>query len=212
MQQSDFHFWLKLFGRWLLGMQEFSRKIKPLEVFERRLVDGKLETRLSMLPDNDTRFGLRPGAIATWKLIHHQARDGALLITLDNLYRLSTEMPATKQAEIIKRGLERSSGLTHRFQATWFFRSESGKLRFTLIDSFDIDLSSRFVDEPARDIIRLVALDLFTMRPVASMQWRERVQFFPWYESIRQLSPKKGCPQDPRWRQLARRMQKVTIS
>jgi hypothetical protein len=212
---DDFRFWLKLFSRWLIGFQSTSAKqqIKPLEFFERRLADGKLETRLTLLPDNDNRFGRRSGATATWKLVHHAAPGGTLLITLDNLYKLSLEMEPSQQSEIIRRGIERSKGLTHRFQVTWFFWSASaGKLRFILIDSFDIDLSSRFVDESARDIIRTVVLDAFTMRSIPSMNWRERIQYFPWAESIRQLSPLKGCPQNPRLRQLTTKMHKVTVS
>lgn len=211
---EDFKAWLKVFGRWLtLFNSSKAKRPKPLVTYERYLEgDNKvLESRLSLLVDNDSRFH-RPGAIATWNLINREFPHNGVLITLDNLFRLTAELdPKHKGTDTIKRGLERSLGLTHRFQVSWVVGAHS-KFSFVLIDSFDIDLSSQFVDESARDIIRYAAIDAFSMRIIPTIRWSDRIYHFPWYETIRQLSPRKGCPENPRYRRLCRRIQKVTFS
>lgn len=210
---ADFKAWLWIFGRWLMDYQ--IQKPNPL-MSEERWIEGKqrvLESRLSLIPDNDVRFQ-RPGAVCTWKLINKDAVNGGILITLDNLFRLATELPnSSKNSPMILRGLERSMGLTHRFQAIWLYRRTSdSKLRFILLSALDIDLSSHYIDESAREVVRYVALDAFNMRPVPSLSWKERMSQFPWYESLAQFAPKKGCPSNPRCRVLCRRVQKVNFS
>lgn len=204
--------WVQVFGNWLKNQE--SRKPLPLITEERyqELPKRALECKLSLLSDEDFRFR-RPGAVATWNLIHKDAPTGGLLLTLDNLVRLQLELdPKRQSSEIVKRGLERSMGLTHRFQATWLFKtSQSESLKFVLITSFDIDLSSHYIDEAAREVLRYAALDAFNMRAIPSVPWRERIYHFPWYESIAQISPRKGCPSQPRVRALCRRVQNVTL-
>lgn len=207
-----FKAWLQVFGRWL--MHHNQTPPKPL-MTEERWIEGpprQLESRLTLLPDEDERFR-RPGAIATWKLVNRSAPNGGLLVTLDNLFKLASDLPPTsKSAPIILRGLERSLGLTHRFQAAWIYRySPESKLRFIMLACLDIDLSSHYIDESAKEVIRYTVLDAFNMRNTA-LSWQERVTLFPWYETIAQLSPKKGCPSNPRCRVLCRRTQKVTFS
>lgn len=211
MIDESFKRWLKIFGLWLKQTQ--VKAVKPLITYDRWLEEqpGRiLDTRLSMLSDDDIRFK-RPGAIATWNLINHSEPNGGVIITLDNLHRLTAQLDShRKDSEFIRRGLERSLGLTHRFQVSWVFRS-GDKFRFVIIDSIDIDLSSQFIDESARDIIRYLAIEAFSMRRIPSMSWRERIYFFPWLDSILQLSPKKGCPDNPRHRRLCRRIQRVSF-
>lgn len=204
--------WLLVFGRWLMHHQIAAPN--PLITEERWIEVPKrvLETRLSLLPDDDPRFQ-RPGSIATWKLIHRSEPNGGLLLTLDNLFRLSADLPQSKNGTIIRRGLERSKGLTHRFQAIWLYRyTRDSSLRLVLLSAFDIDLSGHYVDETAKETIRYTALDCFNMRSVPSLSWRERVSQFPWYETIAQLSARKGGPVTPRVRLLCRRVQKVSMS
>ena len=203
--------WLWVFGQWLRSINKVKLS-KPIVTYDRWVEGDKrvLESRLNLLGESDFRFK-RPGAIATWNLVNRSFPAGGVLITLDNLYKLSNELVPNKRTDSIKRGLERSLGLTHRFQASWVVRG-SAQFRFIIIDSFDIDLASQFVDEAPRDIIRYVALDAFSMRMIPSMNWQERVYHFPWYETIRQLSPRKGCPENPRYRRLCKRIQRVTLS
>ncbi|HEY9299964.1 MAG TPA: hypothetical protein VIQ31_27080 [Phormidium sp.] len=209
---SELKAWIQIFGGWL-KVQE-KRKPLPLMTEERYQETPKrvLECRLSLLADDDPK-SRRPGAVATWNLIHKDAPTGGLLLTLDNLVRLQLELdPKRQSTEIVKRGLERSMGLTHRFQATWIFKSaQSSNLRFVMITAFDVDLSSHYIDEAAREVLRYAALDAFNMRAIPSVPWRERIYHFPWYESIAQISPRKGCPTQPRVRALCRRVQNVTI-
>lgn len=212
MIQDEFKAWLRIFGKWLMHHQAVSPQ--PLMIEERWIQEPRksLESRLSLLPDNDPRFH-RPGSVATWKIINHSEPNGGVLITLDNLFRLSTELPQNKNAPVILRGLERSMGMTHRFQAIWLYRySRDSSLRLVLLTAFDIDLSGHYIDEGAREVVRYTALDCFNMRSVPSLSWRERVSQFPWYETIAQLSPRKGCPSNPRVRLLCRRVQKVSMS
>lgn len=209
---SELKAWLRVFGNWLMQHQIASPQ--PL-MSEERWIESpnrKLESRLSLLPDNDPRFH-RPGSVCTWKIINHAEPNGGVLLTLDNLFRLSTELPQNKNAPVILRGLERSMGMTHRFQAIWLYRyTRDSSLRLVLLTAFDIDLSGHYIDESAKEVIRYTALDCFNMRSVPSLSWRERVSQFPWYETIAQLSPRKGCPQNPRVRLLCRRVQKVSMS
>lgn len=180
----DFEAWLRIFGRWLMDYQ--VQNPKPL-MTEERWIEGSeriLESRLSLIPERDIRFN-RPGAIATWKLINKDAPNGGVLLTLDNLFRLSRELPAgSKNSPMILRGLERSMGLTHRFQAIWLYRRTSdSKLRFILLSALDIDLSSHYINESAKEVLRYVALGAFNMRSVPSLSWKERMSQFPWYSS-----------------------------
>lgn len=204
--------WLRIFGRWLMHHQ--IAKPKPI-LTEERWLEGSprvLESRLSLLPDNDPRFH-RPGSVVTWKLVNHQAPNGGVLLTLDNLFRLSAELPKNNNSPLILRGLERSKGMTHRVQAIWLYRyTRDSSLRLVLLSAFDIDLSGHYIDESAKEIIRYTALDAFNMRSVPGLNWRERVSQFPWYETITQLSSRKGGPVNPRVRLLCRRVQKVSMS
>lgn len=211
MYSDELKAWLRIFGNWLKHHQ--TQSPKPILTEERWLeqTPRKLESRLSLLPDNDPRFK-RPGSISTWKIINSSEPNGGLLITLDNLFRLSTELPNNKNSPIILKGLERSRGMTHRFQALWLYRySKDSTLRLVLLSAFDIDLSGHYVDESAKEVVRYTALDVFNMRSVAGLSWRERTAQFPWYETISQLSPRKGCPTNPRVRLLCRRVQKVSM-
>lgn len=196
--------WLKLLGRWLL--KTAPKPPDPLIVYKRETGDV-LDAKLSLLPDTDKRFPLRPGAVATWNLINRQAPNVGLFITLDNLIRLGRE---TNQVEI-KRGLERSQGMTHRFQVSWVIKA-SDRFHFVVIEAVDIDLSNQYVDEAPYDVIRLTARDAFDMRPVPGLQWKDRIYNFPWIGTIEHFSPKKGCPEHPRYRRLCKRIQKVTFS
>ncbi len=203
MRYTEVH-WLNLLGRWLL--QTVPKPPKPILIYERR--SGKvLESKLSLLPDSDSRFPLRPGAVATWNLVDRQAPTGGVVITLDNLLRLGKE---SKQIEI-QRGLERSQNLTHRFQVSWVFKNRD-QFRFIVIEAFDVDLSSHYIDEAPREIVRLMALEAFSMRPVPNLPWQERIYHFPWFVTISFFSPRKGCPTNPRSRPLCKRMHKVTFS
>lgn len=212
--RNDFEAWLQLFARWLRDYHSTSPK--PL-MTEERWIEEKdervLDSRLSLIPQGDNRFH-RPGAVCTWKLVHRDAPNGGVLITLDNLLRLRNQLPPnSKNSPVILQGLERSMGLTHRFQAIWLYRySADSRLRFILLTAIDIDLSSHYVDESACEVVRYVALDCFNMRSIPSLSWKERVSQFPWYESISQFAPKKGCPSNPRCRVLCRRVQKVSFS
>jgi hypothetical protein len=217
-QQEELNSWLRLFAQWLKSRKKPQGKKSPaLQEYERWLPEEEgqqrtLDCRLTMLRDDNIAVP-RLGGVCTWKLIHHQAPSGAVLITLDNLFRLSKEIPTKSPLyPVIQRGLERSLGLTHRFQVIWLFRTQPEKpLRFTLIDAFDIDLSCQFVDESPKDIIRSLALEVFGMRKVPSLDWKERVFFFPWYDSISELAPRKGCPTNPRHRILCKRIQNITF-
>lgn len=209
--QEELKAWLRLFGVWL--RQHQIQTPQPLFSEERWIETPtrKLESRLSLLPDEDKRFK-RPGSVCTWKIINHSEPNGGVLITLDNLFKLSSELPKSKNSPLILKGLERSKGLTHRFQAIWLYRyAQDAPLRLVLLTAFDIDLSSHYVDESAKEVTRYLALDVFNMRSVPSLSWRERVSQFPWYETISQLSPRKGCPSNPRVRVLFRRVQKVSM-
>lgn len=211
-QQSELYSWLWLFGRWLRETTRNKSKLpKPLSVYDRWTEGDKkiLESRLALLPDTDSRFR-RPGAVATWNLINKEFPAGGVLITLDNLYKLSLELPKDKRGEIVKQGLQRSSGLTHRFQVSWVLKSDR-HFRFVVIDSFDIDLASQFIDEAPKDVIRYVALEAFSMRLIPGLNWQQRIYHFPWYETIRWLSSRKGCPENPRHRRLCKRIVKVTF-
>ncbi len=221
--REEFNSWLKFFAHWLrsspLGKTDAPRP-RALQEYERWLPSEKeqegkrtLDCRLSLLREDDPRIPPRLGGIATWRLINHQAPNGAVLITLDNLFKLSKELPAGGSlTPVIRRGLERSLGLTHRFQVVWLFRSASHKqLRFILIDSFDIDLSCQFVDEAPKDVVKHLAIEVFSMRIIPTLDWKERIYNFPWYELIREFSPRKGCPTEPRYRRLCKRIQNVTI-
>lgn len=197
--------WLKLLGRWLL--QVAPKPPKPLLIYERR-TEELLESKLSLLADSDSRFQ-RPGAVATWLLVDRQEPTVSLFVSLDNLLRLAAE---AKEIEI-KRGLERSQGLTHRFQASWVLRSSVGqKFHFIIIEAFDIDLANQYIDEAPREILRHLMLDIFNMRPVPGLKWKERIYNFPWIGTIEYFSSKKGCPTSPRYRRLCKRIQKVTFS
>lgn len=218
--QEELNSWLRLFARWLRTSVGKQSPVRPqaLQEYERWLPEqegGKriLDCRLSLLSENDPRIPARFGGIATWRLIHHQAPNGAILMTLDNLFKLSKELPPNSPlAPVIQRGLERSLGLTHRFQIVWLFRTSAHKpLKFILIDAFDIDLSCQFVDESPKDVIKHLAIEVFSMRIIPAMDWQERIYHFPWYELIREFSPRKGCPTDPRHRRLCARIQNVTI-
>lgn len=204
--------WLRIFGRWLVHYQQEP----PLPLLtQERWIESKprvLEARLSLLADYDERFR-RPGSVSTWKLVHYSEPNGGLLLTLDNLFRLSAELPKNRNAPVILRGLERSAGLTHRFQAIWIYRYHSSSpLRLVLLSAFDIDLSGHYIDEGAKEVLRYAALDCFDMRSVPSLRWKERVSQFPWYETLSQFSSAKGCPSNPRVRLLCRRVQKVSMS
>jgi hypothetical protein len=197
--------WLKLLGRWLL--KTAPKPPKSLLVYERRTGEI-LESKLSLLPDTDKRF-FRPGAVATWKLADRREPTVSLFVTLDNLLRLASE---SKQIEI-QRGLQRSQGMTHRFQASWVVQSAAnGLFHFVVIEALDIDLSNQYIDEAPREIIRHLVLDVFNMRPVEGLPWRERIYHFPWLDTIQYFAPKKGCPEHPRYRRLCKRIQKVTFS
>jgi hypothetical protein len=196
--------WLKLLGRWL--SKTAPKPPKPLMFYEKRAGDI-LDAKLSLLPDFDKRFPSRPGAVASWNLVNRQAPSTGLFITLDNLIRLDRE---TSQAEI-KRGLERSQGLTHRFQVSWVVGG-GDRFHFVVIEAVDIDLSNQYVDEAPAEVIRLTARDAFDMRPVPGLDWKDRIYNFPWLGTIEQFSPKKGCPEHPRHRRLCKRIQKVTSS
>ncbi len=212
MTLTELKAWIQIFGGWL-KTQEKGKPL-PLITEERYQETPKrvLECKLSLLADDDQK-SKRPGAIATWNLIHKDAPTGGLLLTLDNLVKLQLELdPKRQSTEIVRRGLERSMGLTHRFQATWLFKNhQSDQLKFVMITAFDIDLSSHYIDEAAREVLRYAALDAFNMRAIPSVPWRERIYHFPWYESIAQISPRKGCPAQPRVRALCRRVQNVTL-
>jgi hypothetical protein len=197
--------WLKLFGRWLL--RSVSKPPTPLFFYEQRAEEGILNTKLSLLPDSDKRFPQRPGAIATWNLVTKEAPKVGLFLTLDNLIQLDQQ---TNQIEI-KRGLQRSQGMTHRFQASWVIKPKD-RFRFIVIDSFDIDLANQYIDEAPREVVRHVALEAFNMRPVQGLPWRDRIYHFPWLDAIQYIAPKKGCPENPRYRRLCKRIQKVTFS
>lgn len=209
---TEIRSWLRLFAQWLHQSQSTRSKHKPIQTYDRWTEGDErvLESRLSLLADDDPRFH-RPGAIATWNLVNRTANEAGVLITLDNLYQLSTELKSNKTTEALNRGLERSTGLTHRFQVSWVFKT-SQKLQFIVIDSFDIDLANQFVDEAPKDIIRYTALDAFSMRVIPTMGWKERIYHFPWYESIRHLAPRKGCPENPKYRRLCKRIQRVTLT
>jgi hypothetical protein len=221
LAQEEFNCWLRFFAQWLKRSMGKPGQIKSQSVleYERWLPsteeDGRrrLASRLSLLNEDDPLIPSRFGAICTWKLICHQAPQGAVLITLDNLFRLSKEIPPNSPfAPSVKTGLQRSLGLTHRFQVIWLFRVNPQKpLRFTLIDAFDIDLSCQYVDESPKDIIKHLAIQTFSMREIPSMDWKERIYFFPWYDLIAELSPRKGCPTNPRYRILCKRIQSVTF-
>lgn len=204
MIQPEVH-WLKLLGRWLLRTAPLPSK--PLIVYERR-AGNVLDSKLSLLPDGDSRYPQRPGAVATWKLVDRQEPRIAVFVTLDNLLRLASE---SKQVEIHK-GLQRSQGLTHRFQASWVTKSTAGKFHFVVIEAFDVDLSNQYIDEAPREIIRHLVLEVFNMRPVEGLNWRDRIYHFPWLDTIQYFAPKKGCPEHPRYRRLCKRIQKVTFS
>ncbi len=214
MEKNDFTAWLEIFGRWLKGQEK--KPSQPIISEERWIEEDNgrriLECRLSLLRDDDNRF-VRPGAIATWNLINYQAPQGGLLITLDNLFRLQSQLnPSNPKADLIRKGLHRSLGLTHRFQVTWLFkRDKDSPLRFILISALDLDLASQYIDESAKEVVRYVALEAFNMRHVPALPWRERLQQFPWYETIAQIAPRKGCPHNPRVRVLCRRAQKVSM-
>lgn len=211
MADTELRSWLWVFGQWLRSINKIKLP-KPAVTYDRWVEGDKrvLESRLNLLSEGDFRFK-RPGAIATWNLVNRSFPTGGVLITLDNLYKLSSELPPSNRTELIRRGLERSLGLTHRFQVSWVVRG-SAKFRFIIIDSFDVDLASQFVDEAPRDIVKYVALDAFSMRAIPNLSWQERIYHFPWYEVIRQLSPRKGCPENPRYRRLCKRIQQVTLS
>ncbi len=215
---QEFSYWIRAFGTWLfLSVAGKSKQELPKTLIEHRRymdVEGKqiLDGRLSLLNDDDPRFPHRPGAIATWNLVNYQAKNGGVLVTLDNLYKLSLQLdPSKKSSDMIRRGLQRSLGLTHRFQVVWIFRSASNKLRLTVIDAFDIDLASQFIDESAFDVVRIAALEAFSMRPIPSMSWRERIYHFPWENTLKDIAPKKNCPKDPKIRRLCKRCQNVTL-
>lgn len=197
--------WLKLLGRWLL--RTAAKHPKPLLEYERRTANT-LDSKLSLLSEADIRFPRRPGAIASWNLIDRQAPAAGVFITLDNLLRLGAESHHPE----IKKGLQRSQNLTHRFQVSWVVRRDKEKFHFVIIDAFDVDLANAYVDEAPKEIIRLVALEAFNMRSVPGLSWQERIYHFPWFNYLQYFSPKKGCPVNPTRRQLCRRMQKVTFS
>jgi hypothetical protein len=197
--------WLKMFGRWLA--KTAPKPPKPLMFYETRAGDI-LDAKLSLLPDSDKRFPRRPGAVSTWNLVNRQAPNTGLFITLDNLIRLDKE---TNQAEI-KRGLQRSQGLTHRFQVSWVVKGGSNRFHFVVVEAIDIDLSNQYVDEAPAEIVRLTAREAFDMRPVPGLAWQDRIYNFPWLGTIEHFSPKKGCPEHPRHRRLCMRIQRVTFS
>jgi hypothetical protein len=198
--------WLKIFGRWLMTLASAPKLPKPLIMYERRAGES-LDAKLSLLPDSDSRFRQRPGAIATWSLITKEAPHAGVFFTLDNLIQLDQQ---TNQIEI-KRGLQRSLGMTHRFQVSWVIKPKE-QFRFVIIDSFDIDLTHQYIDEAPREIMRHVALEAFNLRPVEGLHWRDRIYHFPWLDAIQYIAPKKGCPEQPRFRRLCKRIQKVTFS
>lgn len=173
-KQSELQTWFDWLVEWVKGfIRKINRKneriLLTIEVIHSR--NGKAVA--------ESVQRATPGAVATWYIAHTEHPNVRLIITLDNLRELQRFIDSTLPTDQHIR--------THIISIQWLVllgKNQKTIYRFVGAWVGDLQGQTNSIDSKAFEVVRYLAKEILNLPSVASMNWRYRVENYPWEDTI----------------------------
>lgn len=176
MKKGKLHTWFEWFKKWVSDFIHRVDKPQAEIIVDEVISKDRLSRAKSVIRD-------MPGAVSTWYIEHSKHEKTKILVTLDNLFELKTFSEISFLEEDTSINVKR----THKVSIIWLLKiGAKNKEIIKYKGSWIADLqgNSGSINSKAVDIIKFLIQDVVNLTPTVSSNWIERLDKYPWEESI----------------------------
>lgn len=120
-----------------------------------------------------------PGAVATWYIRHNDHPNARLIVMVDNLRELQKFIDDSIPTDRYIR--------THIISIQWLIligKNRKAIYKFSGAWAGDLQGDTGSINSKAFDVVRYLTIEILNLPTIPSMNWRYRVENYPWEDTI----------------------------